>query len=171
MIAIFGLLILLAAAGVATAAIASNSGNAHALGDAFVIFGQSVTGLSVGQVFLFGLIVGVMGMLGLAMLLGSFNRRVASRRARHELKGSRLESAALRRDRQRLTDQLDDERVERGRLDAPASTGAGGPGGPTGATQARSHGDDTPRASLTMRERVLALRSGDRHHTGSRADR
>jgi len=115
MIVVIGLLVLIAAAGVAVAGTAANSGGAHPLGDSFVIFGQSLTGFSVGQVFLFGIVVGVVGMLGLAMLFGTFNRRLASRRSRRALKGSRRESAALRADRERLTQQLDDERSERGR--------------------------------------------------------
>lgn len=111
MIIIVGLLVFIAAAGVAASGVAANSGTSHPLGDAFVIFGQSLTGLSTGQLFLFGIVVGVVGMLGLAMLLGAFNRRLASRGSRRELKGSRRESAALRLDRERLSQQLDDERA------------------------------------------------------------
>jgi hypothetical protein len=118
MIVIIGLLILVAAAGVAVAGVAANSGSTHPLGDSFVIFGQSVTGLSIGQVFLFGIILGVVAMLGLAMLFGTFNRRLASRGSRRALKGSQRESATLRLDRERLTQQLDDERSERLRNDA-----------------------------------------------------
>ena len=112
MIIIVGLLVFIAAAGIAASGVAANSGaTTHPLGDAFVIFGQSLTGLSTGQLFLFGIVVGVVGMLGLAMLLGAFNRRLASRGSRRELKGSRRESAALRLDRERLSQQLDDERA------------------------------------------------------------
>jgi hypothetical protein len=118
MIVIIGLLILITAAGVAVAGVAANSGSAHLLGDSFVIFGQSVTGLSIGQVFLFGIIVGVVGMLGLVMLFGTFNARLVSRGSRRALRGSRRESATLRLDRERLTRQLDDERSERLRVDA-----------------------------------------------------
>lgn len=119
MILIIGLLILIAATGVAVAGVVANSGSAHPLGDSFVIFGQSVTGLSIGQLFLYGIVVGVVGMLGLAMLLGTFNRRLASRGSRRALKGSQSESAALRLDRERLTQQLDDERTEHSRPDTP----------------------------------------------------
>lgn len=113
MIVIIGLLVLIAAAGVAVAGVASNSGSAHPLGDSFVIFGQHLTGLSIGQLFAFGIAVGVVGMLGLSMLLGAFTRRLASRGSRRELKISRRESTDLRLDRDRLTVQLDDERNER----------------------------------------------------------
>jgi uncharacterized membrane protein len=156
MIVIIGLLILIAAAGVAVAGVAANSGTAHPLGDAFVIFGQSVTGLSIGQLFLFGIIVGVVGMLALAMLLGTFNRRLASRGSRRALKGSRSESAALRLDRERLTQQLDDERTERSRVDTPS------------ATDTSLAAPDDP---STARIPAHAERSGIWHRIGNRADR
>jgi hypothetical protein len=117
MIVILGLILVLAAAGVATAGVATNSGSAHSLGDSFAIFGLSPSGLSTGQLFLFGIVVGVVGMLGLAMLFGTFNRRLASRGSRRELKGSRREGAALRVDRDRLTQELDDVRRENSHVD------------------------------------------------------
>jgi hypothetical protein len=46
------------------------------------------------------------------MLLGTFNRRLASRGSRRALKGSRRESAALRLDRERLTQRLRDRSSE-----------------------------------------------------------
>jgi hypothetical protein len=118
MIILLGLLLVIAAAGVATVGVATNSGGAHTSGEAFVVFGHSFTGLSTGQLFLFGIVVGVVGMLGLALLLGAFNRRLASRGSRRELKGSRREGAALRLDRDRLTQELDDARRENPRADA-----------------------------------------------------
>jgi len=159
MIVIIGLLILIAAAGVAVAGVAANSGTTHPLGDAFVIFGQSVTGLSVGQLFLGGIIVGVVGMLALAMLLGTFNRRLASRGSQRALKGSRSESAALRLDRERLTQQLDDERTQRSRVDPPSATDA------THVTHA------APDRPSTERDPAPAKRSGIWHRVGNRADR
>ena len=112
MIAIIGLLVLIVAAGVAVAGVAANS-SAHPSGDSFAIFGQHLTGLSTGQLFAFGIGVGVVGMLGLSMLLGAFTRRLASRGSRRELKTSRRETTDLRLDRDRLTLLLDDERNER----------------------------------------------------------
>jgi hypothetical protein len=156
MIVIIGLLILIAAAGVAVAGVAGNSGSTHSLGDSFVIFGQSVTGLSAGQLFLYGIVVGVVGMLGLAMLLGTFNRRLASRGSRRALKGSRRESAALLLDRERLTQQLDDERTEHSRVDTPA---------PADAALVAPHDPATARTP------AHAERSGIWHRFGDRADR
>ena len=109
MIAIVGLLILVIAASAAGAAVATNGGSDHILGSDFTVFGQHLSGLSTGQLFLGGLIVGVVGMLGLIMLLGSFTRRVAALTTRRELRGSRRETEALRAERDRLSQQLANE--------------------------------------------------------------
>lgn len=119
MIVIIGLLVLLAAVVVGVVGVATNTGGAHSVGDQFAVLGHPLTGVSTGQLFLYGIVVGVVGMLGLSMLLGTFNRRLASRGSRRELKGSRRESAELRLDRERLTQQLDDERSEHARVDIP----------------------------------------------------
>lgn len=119
-----GLLVLLAAAGVAASGVASNWGPEHLLGQDFSVLGLHLGGLSTGQLFLYGIIVGVVAMLGLSMLAGIFNRRLASRRSRRELKGSRRETDALRTDRDRLTQQLDDEHAESTRLEAEATAPA-----------------------------------------------
>jgi hypothetical protein len=117
MIMIIGLLILIAAAALAVAGFAANRGSGHPAG-VFHIFGQHLTGLSTGHLFLYGVVVGVVGMLGLSMLLGAFTRRLASRRSQRELKGSQRENIDLRTDRDRLAQQLDDARTER----SPADT-------------------------------------------------
>lgn len=121
MIVIVGLLILIATAAIAVAGVATNSGSAHALGDSFVVFGQHLDGLSTGELFLYGIVVGVVGMLGLSMLLGAFTRRQASRRSRRELKESRHETTAVRQDRDRLVQQLDDEHTERLQADTSST--------------------------------------------------
>ena len=126
MIVIIGLLVLFAAVIVGVVGVATNSGGAHSVGDQFAILGHPLTGVSTGQLFLYGIVVGVVGMLGLSMLLGTFNRRLTSRGSRRELKGSRRESAQLRLDRERLTQQLDDERSEHQRLDVSDGSVAAG---------------------------------------------
>jgi hypothetical protein len=123
MIAILGLLALIAAAALAVVGVATNSGSAHPLGDSFTIAGLHLSGLSTGQLFLYGIVVGAVGMLGLSMLLGGFSRRAASRGSRRELKGSRRETTAARLERDRLTRQLDDEHTERPRPDTPSGVG------------------------------------------------
>jgi hypothetical protein len=124
MIAILGLLILVAAGLVAVAGVASNSGSAHALGGDFTVAGLHLSGLSSGQLFLYGAVVGVVAMLGLSMLLGTFSRRLASRGSRRDLKESRRETETLRLDHERLTQELHDERNERQRTAGAVSPGA-----------------------------------------------
>ena len=119
MIVILGFVVLLAATLVGLVAVATNTGSTHTIGDQFSLLGHPLTGVSTGRLFLDGIVVGVVGMLGLSILLGTFNRRLASRGARRDLKGSRRESAALRLDRERLTQQLDDQRSDRHDVDTP----------------------------------------------------
>lgn len=106
MIAILGLVLLLLAGGVAVSGVMTNPA---ALGEDFQVLGLQLSGLTTGQLFLFGIGVGFAAMLGLAMLFGTFNRRMASRRSRRALKGSQRETAAAREDSARLTQQLDDQ--------------------------------------------------------------
>ncbi|OIQ74615.1 hypothetical protein GALL_437330 [mine drainage metagenome] len=111
MIVIIGILILIAAVVVAVAGFVANGGSSHALGDSFGIFGQHVSGASTGQLFLGGVLVGVVGMLGLNMLLGVLNRRLASGGMRRQLKLAQREQEVLRTDRDRLTQKLAEERA------------------------------------------------------------
>ena len=150
MIVIVGLLVLILAALAAVAGVAANSGTAHPLGDNFTIFGLHLSGLSTGQLFLYGIVVGVLGMLGLSMLLGAFTRRAASRGSRRELKVSQRETTALRLDRDRLTQQLEDERAERLAADTSTTVSAPLPPGQT----------TTPPDEAAAPEPVLAERTG-----------
>ena len=112
MIVILGLLVLVAAVCVAVAGVLGNSGPAHP-GDSFALFGQHLGTFSTGQLFLYGIVVGAVAMLGLSMLLGVFTRRLASHGARKQLKGSQQETTDVRADRDRLAQQLQDEQNER----------------------------------------------------------
>ena len=114
---IAGLVVLLLAVGVGVSGVLANSGSAHLLGQDFSVLGLQLAGLTTGGLFLAGIVVGVVGMLGLGLLLGPINRRLASRRARRALKGSQQESQVLRTDRDRLTQQLDDEHSEQARAE------------------------------------------------------
>ncbi|MFJ1707389.1 hypothetical protein [Kitasatospora sp. NPDC088346] len=89
------------------AGILTNTGAAHELTNAFTVFGHHMTG-STGTPFLFGIIVGAAGMLGLALLLTGARR--TSRRnaeARHGLRDSRREAEAVAKDRDDLAEQRD----------------------------------------------------------------
>ncbi|MGW4249745.1 hypothetical protein ACWELQ_45565, partial [Nocardia sp. NPDC004722] len=89
MIVIIGLVVLIAAVIVGVAGVLANGGNTHALTDNFAVFGYHVTG-STGLLFLYGIVVGGVGMAGLVILLAGARgtaRRAAG--ARRELAASR----------------------------------------------------------------------------------
>lgn len=112
MLILLGLLILIAAAVVAVAGIFSNTGAAHELTNPFTVFGHHMNG-STGTLFLFGIIVGAVAMLGLSLLLAGARR--TSRRgadARHGLRASRRERKAVAADRDDLVEQRDTARAE-----------------------------------------------------------
>lgn len=111
MIVILGLVILVVAAIAGVDAVLGNGGHAHALTSGFSILGYHVTG-STGTLFLYGIIVGAVAMLGLSLLLGGARR--TSRRgsaARHGLSQSRRETAAVSQDRDDLIRQRDTARA------------------------------------------------------------
>ena len=62
MIVIVGLIVLLAAVVVGFTGVLTNAGPAHPLTENFSVFGYHVTG-STGTLFLFGIVVGAVGML------------------------------------------------------------------------------------------------------------
>jgi hypothetical protein len=112
MIIVVGLLMLIAALVVGIAGVLTNAGSAHALTDGFAVFGYHVTG-STGTLFLYGIVVGVVGMLGLSLLLAGARR--TSRRgsaARRGLKQSHRETEAAREDRDQLISQRDAARAQ-----------------------------------------------------------
>jgi hypothetical protein len=80
--------------------------NAHPLPENFAVFGYHVTG-STGTLFLFGIVVGTVAMLGLSVLLAGARRTAGrGRDSRHELKRSQRETAFLNQEReQRLEHQ------------------------------------------------------------------
>ena len=106
MIVIVGLVVLLAAVIVGFTGVLTNAGPDHPLTENFSVFGYHVTG-STGTLFLFGIVVGAVGMLGLCVLLAGARRTAGrGRDARRELKRSQRETAFLTRDRdQRLEHQ------------------------------------------------------------------
>ncbi len=111
MIIIIGLVILIAAVIVGVAGVLSNSGSGHALTHHFAVFGYHVTG-STGTLFLYGIVVGALGLLGLSLLMAGARR--TSRRGREARRGltqSRRETAAASQDRDDLIDQRETARA------------------------------------------------------------
>ena len=107
MIIILGLVILLAAVIVGLAGIFSNSGSGHVLTHGFAVFGYHVTG-STGTLFLYGIVLGAIGVLGLVLLLAGARRTSRrGRAARRGLKQSRRETASASQARDALIDERD----------------------------------------------------------------
>jgi hypothetical protein len=94
----------------------ANNGADHAIAGGFEVFGYDVNS-STGRLFLYGAIVGVVGMLGLNLLLAGMGRGVRHKVAtRRERKTYRRRTETLQEERDRLADELQAQRA------------AGGPG-------------------------------------------
>lgn len=107
---VLGVLLLVAAGAVALSGILANSGSAHALTDSFTVFGYEIEG-STGQLFLYGIIVGAVGAIGLGLVLSGLTRGMKTRAAtRRELRRAQREREALKQEKDQLEHRLDDER-------------------------------------------------------------
>jgi hypothetical protein len=123
MIILIGLVVLVAAVVVGVAGVLSNGGAGHTLTDQFAVFGYHVTG-STGLLFLYGIVVGAVGLFGLSLLLAGARRTARrGRAARSELKQSRRETAAANQDRDDLA-----QARQRETADAGVDRRAGPPG-------------------------------------------
>ncbi len=99
MIVIIGLVVLLFAVIVGVLGVLNNAGAAHPLNENFSVFGYHVTG-STGTLFLFGIVIGALAMLGMSVLLAGAQRTAGrGRDARRELKRSQREVEFVNRDR------------------------------------------------------------------------
>ena len=129
MIIIIGLVILIAAVVAGLAGVLSNSGSGHPLTHHFAVFGYHVTG-STGTLFLYGIVVGALGLLGLSLLLAGARRTSRrGREARHGLSQSRRETAAVSHDRDDLLDERETARAYTASTLGNDATGTGrGPG-------------------------------------------
>ena len=123
MIIILGLVVLIAAVVIGVAGVLGNRGIDHALTHPFAVLGYHVTG-SEGRLFLYGIVVGAIGLAGLSLLLAG-TRRAARRgsAARRGLRQSRQETAAVSRERDDLIDQR-----EAARASVASALDAGTPG-------------------------------------------
>jgi len=101
MIVIVGLVVLLVAVILGFTGVLTNAGAAHPLTENFSLFGYHVTG-STGTLFLFGIVIGALAMLGLCVLLAGAQRTAGrGRDTRQELKRSQRETAFLNQERDR----------------------------------------------------------------------
>ena len=102
MLVIIGLIVLLLAVIVALIGVLGNTGPTHPLTENFSVFGYHVTG-STGALFLFGIVIGAVAMLGLSVLLaGAWRTAGRGRAARRDLERSQRETAFANRDRDAL---------------------------------------------------------------------
>jgi hypothetical protein len=141
MIIIIGLVILVAAVVAGVAGVLSNSGGGHALTHQFAVFGYHVTG-STGTLFLYGIVVGALGLAGLSLLLAGARRTSRrGREARRGLRQSRRETAAVSQDRDDLLGQRETARAD------TASTLGSGPAGRRGRWHLFGRRSGSPRAA------------------------
>src|SRR6478735_1267487 len=127
MIVIVGLIVLLVAVIVGFTGVLTNAGPAHPLTENFSVFGYHVTG-STGTLFLFGIVIGAVGMLGLCVVLAGARRTAGrGRDARRELKNSQRETAFLNQER--------DQRLEHSQVGAATGTAANPPAATTRGTK------------------------------------
>lgn len=112
MILILGLVLLVVAVIVAVAGVLGNAGTAHAFTHGFSVFGYHVTG-STGTLFLYGIVVGAVGVFGLSLLLASARRSARrGRAARRGLAQSQMQTTEAIQDRDDLVDQRDAAREQ-----------------------------------------------------------
>src|SRR5512142_3087470 len=135
MIIILGLVILVAAVIAGVAGVLANGGHAHEVTH-FAVFGYHVTG-STGTLFLYGIVVGALALLGLSLLLAGARR--TSRRGREARRGltqSRRETAAVSQDRDDLLGQRETARAyTASTLGSGPADGGRDPGGDAGGGQ------------------------------------
>ena len=125
MIVIVGLIVLLIAVIVGFTGVLVNAGPGHLLTGNFSVLGYHVTG-STGTLFLLGIVVGAVAMLGLSVLLAGARRTAGrGRDARNQLAKSQRETAFLNQER--------DQRLEH----PPVGAANGSPVNSQGATTSR----------------------------------
>ena len=140
MIIVIGLVILIAAVVAGVAGVLSNSGSGHPLTHPFAVFGYHVTG-STGTLFLYGIVVGALGLLGLSLLLAGARRTSRrGREARRGLRQSRRETAAVSQDRDDLIGQRETARAYTASTLGTGPVGGGRqPGGNGGGQRSKWH--------------------------------
>ncbi|WP_369243632.1 hypothetical protein [Streptomyces sp. R41] len=139
MIAILGLIILIAAVVVGVAGVLTNSGSGHELTGGFSVFGHGMTG-STGTLFLYGIIVGAAALFGLSLLLTGARRRAPRRgsASRREVNQSRRETTSAGPGRNDRGDQREPARAENANAQGDSPHGDRAPA-PDGGRRSRLH--------------------------------
>lgn len=124
MIIAIGLVVLAAAFVIAIAGVLHNRGPSHSLNHSFTVLGQHISGSS-GTLFLYGIILGAVGLAGLLLLLGGVRRSARrSRQARSELKEARQTAAAIAQDRDQVAHDRDQLAQAQRRMPPPTTAPA-----------------------------------------------
>jgi hypothetical protein len=111
MVVVAGLILLIAAVVVGVAGVLTNAGSGHQLTHGFAVFGYHVTG-STGTLFLYGIVVGAIALLGLSLLLvGARRTSRRGREARRGLEHSRQETDVALGQRDDLVRERDTARA------------------------------------------------------------
>jgi hypothetical protein len=93
---VIGFILLIAALIVGAAAVSANIGTAHTLANGFSVFGHNFSG-STGMLFLGGIVVGAVGMLGLSLTFGgSWHSARGHAATRRELRQARRQASTTR---------------------------------------------------------------------------
>lgn len=120
-------LLLLAAAGLFGVVVAlANAGPEHTVAGGVEIFGYT-TNMSGGRLFLIGVITGVVGLLGVALMLGRVGRAAKQRKQHKQVVRQADEGASLRAERDRLAGELEQERAARAHEPAPLAAATSPP--------------------------------------------
>jgi membrane protein implicated in regulation of membrane protease activity len=99
---VLGLLLLLGAGALTAAVVMANTDTV-----AVIAFGESASGLTIGGLFLAGVITGAIAILGLTMMLAGLSRRRARRVGlKREMRDVRDERETLAEENARLRDEL-----------------------------------------------------------------
>ena len=108
---ILGLILLVLASLLTVGVFFSNMDPANA-----AVFGVTLTNVSVGGLFLVGVIAGVVGTLGLILMLGgSLRRRHKTVASKREVRTARGEAGAMADENARLSEELERARAARER--------------------------------------------------------
>jgi uncharacterized integral membrane protein len=116
---LLGLLLMLGCAALAVDAVIQNADTVHA-----VAFGHTLSGVSLGALFVAGAVVGLLFALGLAMFTGGLGRGRRLRRERKALRRDSERSSQLRAENARLEEQLAAERAPAYPTDDASTTSA-----------------------------------------------
>ena len=114
-------------------------------------FGVSLTNVSLGALFLAGVVAGAVLLIGLTLLMAGLTRRRHRRRAvRAEVKGVRTERAGLAEENLRLQEEITEQRR---RSVLPVTSNPYPRGGAEGGTAAEEPFDVAPADGSTTRRR------------------